>query len=591
MKQARRSHLVFRSLLAGVLLAGALGLNAGRMPANADAGFADPAFKQVWERTDAQVAQGEVKRSWLWGPQPGTAVREPWADSPGGTHIVQYFDKGRMEINDPAADPNNPFFVTNGLLAFELVSGRQQVSRAGYVSRAPAQLPVAGDSDDPQAPTYASFRPVTNLPGDEHRAGDETGRPVKAALTRDGQAQALQAGRSDYGVRNAYYEPQTGHNVPDVFWTFLNASGSVLKGGQAATEPLFSPWFVAVGLPLSEAYWSQVKIAGREADVLVQVFQRRVLTYTPSNSEGFQVEMGNIGLHYVQWRYGGARSSLVRVTAIAHAQGGINLNIQSVTLHNYSATAVDMTNWQIATPKAGRSDTYAFPRFTLPKGGTVTVYAGSGESDADRLYMGRITWFFDATPYDGVVLYDVEAREVTRYFLVDGVPPTPEPLPTELPTLGPASTPGLPPGATATTPAQSGPTNTPYPYISPTPNGTATPTPSYLPTGTPTPSAFDDTTTLTAWVDNPSPKEGAEVTLYIKVFNHGEPALYSSVASIWHFPGRDALCQTTTNLEGIGICKQTMPPGSAGTTVWIDVAALGAGNRVYTTYTGVRPVK
>jgi Tol biopolymer transport system component len=40
-----------------------------------------------------------------------------------------------------------------------------------------------------------------------------------------------------------------------------------------------------------------------EKDVLVQLFERRVLTYTPSNPAGFQVEMGNVGQHYYRWRY------------------------------------------------------------------------------------------------------------------------------------------------------------------------------------------------------------------------------------------------------------------------------------------------
>jgi hypothetical protein len=37
--------------------------------------------------------------------------------------------------------------------------------------------------------------------------------------------------------------------------------------------------------------------------VMVQVFERRVLTYTADNPPAFQVEMGNIGQHYYQWRY------------------------------------------------------------------------------------------------------------------------------------------------------------------------------------------------------------------------------------------------------------------------------------------------
>ena len=39
--------------------------------------------------------------------------------------------------------------------------------------------------------------------------------------------------------------------------------------------------------------------------MLIQAFERRVLTYTPSNPPAFQVEMGNIGQHYYDWRYKG----------------------------------------------------------------------------------------------------------------------------------------------------------------------------------------------------------------------------------------------------------------------------------------------
>jgi hypothetical protein len=37
--------------------------------------------------------------------------------------------------------------------------------------------------------------------------------------------------------------------------------------------------------------------------VLIQAFERRVLTYTPDNPPGFTVEYGNIGRHYYTWRY------------------------------------------------------------------------------------------------------------------------------------------------------------------------------------------------------------------------------------------------------------------------------------------------
>jgi len=37
--------------------------------------------------------------------------------------------------------------------------------------------------------------------------------------------------------------------------------------------------------------------------VLIQAFERRVLTYTPANADPFKVEMGNVGRHYFDWRY------------------------------------------------------------------------------------------------------------------------------------------------------------------------------------------------------------------------------------------------------------------------------------------------
>ena len=48
-----------------------------------------------------------------------------------------------------------------------------------------------------------------------------------------------------------------------------------------------------------------MKVGGVERDVLLQCFERRCLTYTPSNPDGWKVEMGNVGRHYYAWRYGG----------------------------------------------------------------------------------------------------------------------------------------------------------------------------------------------------------------------------------------------------------------------------------------------
>jgi hypothetical protein len=105
--------------------------------------FASPAFRQQWQ-------QGEAVSTNFWGPL-ATAhdgQQEPYKDAPGGTRLVQYFDKGRMELTGAS--------VTNGLLATELVTGRMQTGDTTFESRPPPAIPIAGDPDNP-GPTYAAL--------------------------------------------------------------------------------------------------------------------------------------------------------------------------------------------------------------------------------------------------------------------------------------------------------------------------------------------------------------------------------------------------------------------------------------------------
>jgi hypothetical protein len=140
--------------IASLVMVGVLAINA--MPAQA-VEFAHPAFKRVWDRTDSLVASGQVSRTWFWGPEPRAAAQEQYVDAPSGTgtRLVQYFDKSRMEVNDPNADQNQVFFVTNGLLTIELISGQMQIGNTALVNRYSANIPISGDVDDLNAPTYA----------------------------------------------------------------------------------------------------------------------------------------------------------------------------------------------------------------------------------------------------------------------------------------------------------------------------------------------------------------------------------------------------------------------------------------------------
>src|SRR4029079_11270065 len=96
---------------------------------------------------------------------------------------------------------------------------------------------------------------------------------------------------------------ETNHRIADPFWDFMNAQGTVYKDGQFVNENLFANSYYATGFPITDPYWARVKVGGTEKDVLVQAFERRVLTYTPDNAPEWRVEAGNVGQHYYKWRY------------------------------------------------------------------------------------------------------------------------------------------------------------------------------------------------------------------------------------------------------------------------------------------------
>lgn len=272
--------------------------------------FADEAFKKVWTRTDSLVANGNVKRSWYWGPQPNSGpIMEDHAEGVGGKRLVQYFDKSRMEINNPNGNKNDPFYVTNGLLAKEMIEGHIQVGNNRFVDHYPAEIPLASDSDDRNAPTYQTFGGLIN-----YLYPDKRGQTVIDTISRD-RREGRDNRYARYNVKYAHYEEANGRNsrsnIPDVFWSFLNSTGPVIVNGKQVTARLNDPYFYATGYAMSEAYWSSVKIGGKpNTDVLIQVYERRVLTYVPSAPEGFKVQMGNIGQHYYAWRYQRAGRSI-----------------------------------------------------------------------------------------------------------------------------------------------------------------------------------------------------------------------------------------------------------------------------------------
>jgi hypothetical protein len=236
----------------------------------------------AWAAADAPVAAGKVVRSWLYGPDVVTMRMEPYTESPGGQRTVFYFDKVRMELTTPTSG------VSNGLLVTEMVSGAVQRGNAAFQQYKPAAIPVAGDAqNNDECPTYATLWSVASFGGliSDRRVPNRVGQDVTATLDRSGKV-GTDGSRSGYATI-AQYEPTLGHNVPDVFWNWM--------------QTLPASWQTLLGVPITEPYWTQTRVGGTLKFVLMQAFERRVLTYTPDNPAAWQVEMGNVGLHFLLW--------------------------------------------------------------------------------------------------------------------------------------------------------------------------------------------------------------------------------------------------------------------------------------------------
>jgi hypothetical protein len=261
----------------------------------------DPNMQATWERTDLPVARGEVNRSWMWGPQPIAIVTEPYN---GRERLVAYYDKGRMEVNNPGGDRSSPWFVTGGLLVKEMMSGVRQTGDTSGERLDSSLVPVAGDVGFGNgAPSYRSLSYVATLSPGMNTAPNQTGQFATTLMAADAVRQDKQY--EAYNIKQAYYEPTLGHNIPDVFWKFINQTGPVYENNRQVQGSIMNG-FYTTGYPLTEAYWVKARF-GTDGEtfknVLVQAFERRILTYTPSNPPLWQVEMGNTGKHYHIWLY------------------------------------------------------------------------------------------------------------------------------------------------------------------------------------------------------------------------------------------------------------------------------------------------
>jgi hypothetical protein len=242
-------------------------------PVGAAAGFANPAFRTTW-----QVGEDLAPNFWGSLANARDGQQEQYTEAHGGARLVQYFDKGRMELTNGRQ--------TNGLLATELITGKLQLGDTTFENRAPAAISLAGDPDN-AGPTYAALSgKAAPLVAPTHAT---PGTVVNVDVSASGDISTGDSPASQSGpIVMSAYDAATQHNVPAAFASFREHVG-----------------LLSIGYALSEPFFATVNVGGAPKMVMIQPFERRVLTFTASNTPAFQVEFGNIGQHYYAWRYGG----------------------------------------------------------------------------------------------------------------------------------------------------------------------------------------------------------------------------------------------------------------------------------------------
>lgn len=350
----------------------------------ADPSFGNVQFQNLWVQADRLVGSPGVTRPYTWGPSipaAPNAVSEPYAESPGGQRVVQYFDKARMELNNPATG-----LVTAGLIVRDLVAGLRQDGDNTFTNLPPSQTQVAGDavSINPNAPVYASFKNAVTLGNaDANSKTSAVGSTITQFIDKAGTVTTITPPES---LTVGAYQAETGHNIAKVFEDFKNQRGAVtdpLTGTTIQNQLIYTdnPTARVFGYAISEPFWVNTKIAGVERTVLVQLFQRRVLTYNPALPAGSRVEMGNVGQHYYQWRY------------VENAGGG-------TTPPPTPTAPLDYTQYRASYLKTGN----------IPLGGTgnsLSYSTGGAVIASSPVYDSDKQWAFIGTNGGGVVAVNI----------------------------------------------------------------------------------------------------------------------------------------------------------------------------------------
>lgn len=323
------------------------------------------AFERVWQRQDRAIDDRvATNRSWTWGFTRSPVLLEQFVDTTdgSGTRRVQYFDKSRMEINDPGGDEASRWYVTNGLLPIEMMTGQRQIGFSTFVDEpAAANITAIGNLDlnNPGRffPTYADLAEIYQNPGSN---GGSIGNPVTDMIEQDNEHLTMVT-FDDYRDDPATIlrSGQNGHGIAQTFLDFQQTRGPVYENSDYVTASVYDPLFV-FGLPVTEPYWVRVDVGQRQQQpVLFQIFERRVLTYDPNEADPlFRVAMGNVGQHFFLWQYGDQELTPAPLIATATPD---NAYPQPPTT-TPSPTATEETSAGASATPTGTSEATASPQ-------------------------------------------------------------------------------------------------------------------------------------------------------------------------------------------------------------------------------------
>ncbi len=173
---------------------------------------------------------------------------------------VQYFEKGRLEDHS-AEGLTGPWAFMYGRIVPELIQRG-------------STLPISSADTSLR---YVDLQPLT--------VPDQ--RMAPPADFRDGEPYTLPNG-DVFIPSDAQLRPVPGYRIPSYFWTYLQSD--VFPAG----------WLHDLGLPITGVTKATLTKQGETREVMLQAFERGILSYDARNPVAFRVERANVGTDYVR---------------------------------------------------------------------------------------------------------------------------------------------------------------------------------------------------------------------------------------------------------------------------------------------------